>query len=38
MPGRYYIIIFEDNEKGNIRRHELFGFPNGTPFMHPYSY
>ena len=34
MEGRYYIIILEENENGNIIRDQLFEFPNGTPFNH----
>lgn len=33
MKGRYYIIIFDKNENGNIIRTDLFGFPNGTSFI-----
>ena len=33
MEGRYYIIIFDKNENGNIIRTDLFGFPNGTSFI-----
>ena len=32
MEGKYYIIIFDKTNNGDIRRHELFGFPNGTYF------
>ena len=36
MEGKYYIIIFDKNENGDIIRHDLFGYPNGTYFYnHP---
>jgi|SaaInlStandDraft_6_1057023.scaffolds.fasta_scaffold00865_4 hypothetical protein len=32
MNGKYYIIIFNKNDKGDIIRHDLFEYPNGTFF------